>query len=171
MGSGRVLRLVGGQGTPVRRATTPRFRHVRAQQGLLPRLMHRMKRAPECHSGTPLSFVDSSRNYSSGSTLTIEAPWLLPTHRMPGFLESSMKTRRMLVGRGIWYSVYWPVAISRRDTRSVSMEPVQASPFLPAMASYGADHGVGTFHSEIFAVFESNMPIALPSYSANQSRS
>jgi hypothetical protein len=37
---------------------------------------------------------------SSGSTLTIEAPWLLPTQSVPGFLESSIWTRRMLVGRG-----------------------------------------------------------------------
>ena len=33
------------------------------------------------------------------------------------------------------YSVYWPLLISSRDTRSVSIEPVQASPLLPATAS------------------------------------
>src|SRR2546422_428613 len=36
----------------------------------------------------------------------------------------------MLVGRGSMYSVYCPLWMSRRETRSVSMEPVHASPFL-----------------------------------------
>src|ERR1700756_2033784 len=77
----------------------------------------------------------------------------------------------MLVECGNWYSVYWPVLMSRRETRSVSMEPVQASPLRPASASYGALQGVGTFHSVIFSVLGSNMPMALPSYSANHRRS
>src|SRR6188768_1957691 len=58
--------------------------------------------------------------------------------------------------------------MSSRDTRSVSMEPVQASPFLPATASYGALHGVGVFHSFIDAVDGSNMPMRSAWYSANQ---
>ena len=38
--------------------------------------------------------------YSSGSTFTIEAPWLLPTQKLTGVVELSTKTRRMLVLRG-----------------------------------------------------------------------
>ena len=38
--------------------------------------------------------------YSSGSTLTIEAPWLLPAQKVTGVVELSTKTRRMLVLRG-----------------------------------------------------------------------
>ena len=49
----------------------------------------------------------------------------------------------MLVGRGSMYSVYCPVLMSRRDTRSVGIEPVHASPLRPATASYGALEGVG----------------------------
>src|SRR4051812_39647028 len=80
---------------------------------------------------------DARRDYSVGSTLRIEAPWLLPTQSVLGSaFESSTKTRRILVGRGVVYSVYWPVLMSSRDTRSVSIEPVQASsPLLPASAS------------------------------------
>jgi hypothetical protein len=37
---------------------------------------------------------------SSGSTLTMEAPSLLPTQKVTGVVELSTKTRRMLVGRG-----------------------------------------------------------------------
>src|ERR1700680_2603950 len=44
----------------------------------------------------------------------------------------------MLVGRGSMYSVYWPLLISRRATRSVSMDPVHASPLRSATASHGA---------------------------------
>src|SRR5262249_51934850 len=108
--------------------------------------------------------------YSIGSTFTIDAPWLLPTHSTPGFFESSRYTRLMFVGRGSMYSVYCPLAMSSRDTRSVSIDPVPASPVRPATASWGAPPGVGTFHSVILSVFGSNMPMALPWYSANHSR-
>jgi hypothetical protein len=37
---------------------------------------------------------------SSGSTLTMEAPSLLPTQKLTGVVELSTKTRRMLVERG-----------------------------------------------------------------------
>src|SRR5882757_8528503 len=61
-----------------------------------------------------------------GSTFTIVPAWLLPTQSVPGLVRSSTKTRRILVGRGIWYSTYCPVLTSSRDTRSLSIEPVQA---------------------------------------------
>ena len=41
---------------------------------------------------------------SSGSSLTIEAPWLEPTQNVTGVVELSTNTRRMLVERG---SRYW----------------------------------------------------------------
>ena len=72
---------------------------------------------------------------SSGSTLTIEAPWLLPTQSTGRGPVSSTKTRRMLVVRGSRYSVTWPVFGSRRATRSVSIEPVHTSPFLVGTTS------------------------------------
>src|SRR5262249_44525073 len=97
-------------------------------------------------------------------------PWLLPIHSVPGFFESSTYTRLMLVGRGSMYSVYCPVLTSRRATRSVSIEPVHASPLRSSTASYGALHGVGTFHSAIRSVLGSNIPIALPWYSPNHNR-
>src|SRR5579862_4050953 len=101
---------------------------------------------------------DGLHSQSNGSTLTIDAPWLLPIHSVPGFFASSTKTRRILVGRGSGYSVYCPDLMSRRATRSVFIDAVQALPFLSAIASYGADHGVGTFHSWIFPVSGSSMP-------------
>jgi hypothetical protein len=42
----------------------------------------------------------STSDYSSGSTLTIEAPWLLPTQKVTGVVELSTNTRLMLVLRG-----------------------------------------------------------------------
>ena len=42
----------------------------------------------------------TARAYSSGSTLTIEAPWLLPAQKVTGVVELSTKTRRILVLRG-----------------------------------------------------------------------
>lgn len=49
-----------------------------------------------CYSGTkPICFTlklrltDRSELYSSGSTLTIDAPWLLPIQSVPGSFESS----------------------------------------------------------------------------------
>src|SRR6266705_3056187 len=65
----------------------------------------------------------------------------------------------MFVGRGNMYSVYWPLLTSRRDTRSVDMDPVHASPLRSSTASYGALHGVGTFHSVIFSVSGSTLSI------------
>src|SRR5262245_28101805 len=66
--------------------------------------------------------------------------------------------------------MYSPVLTSSRDTRSLSIEPVQAEPSLPAIASYGALHGEGTFHSLMAPSFGSSMPMALPRYSANHTR-
>src|SRR6266850_3548495 len=76
----------------------------------------------------------------------------------------------MLVERGSMYSVYCPLLMSRRATRSVSMDPVHASPLRSSTASYGALHGVGTFHSVMRSVLGSNMPMALPWYSPNHNR-
>ena len=45
---------------------------------------------------------------------------------------------------------------------SVSMDPVHASPLRSNTASYGALHGVGTFHSVMRSVFGSNMPMLSP---------
>ena len=60
----------------------------------------------------------------------IEAPWLLPTQNVTGVVELSTKTLRMFVNPGSRYSVYWPVLGSRRRMRTVSIDPVHASPFL-----------------------------------------
>jgi hypothetical protein len=38
--------------------------------------------------------------HSSGSILTIEAPWLLPAQKVTGVVELSTNTRLMLVERG-----------------------------------------------------------------------
>ena len=46
---------------------------------------------------------------SSGSSLTIDAPWLLPTQKVTGVVELSTNTRRTLVCRGSRYSMNWPV--------------------------------------------------------------
>src|SRR5215472_11862087 len=66
----------------------------------------------------------------SGSSLTMEAPWLLPTQKLTGVVVLSTKTRRMLVSLGRKYSTVWLVLGSSRTTRSVVMPPVQISPFL-----------------------------------------
>src|SRR5262249_13990708 len=72
---------------------------------------------------------------SIGSTFTIEAPWLLPTQNVTGVVELSTNTRRMLVVFGNRYSTNSPVLGFSRDTRSLSIEPVQASPFLSVTTS------------------------------------
>ena len=60
----------------------------------------------------------------------IEPPWLLPTQKVTGVVELSTNTRRTLVDLGSRYSVNWPVLVSSRVIRSLSIDPVQASPFL-----------------------------------------
>jgi hypothetical protein len=56
-------------------------------------------------SATPegRAFPEASRvavAQSCGSTLTIEAPWLLPTQKVTGVVELSTHTRRTLVNLG-----------------------------------------------------------------------
>src|SRR5262245_56196156 len=99
------------------------------------------------------------------------APWLLPIHSTGRRPVSSTKTRRILVVRGSRYSVISPVLVSSRDTKSFDIEPVQtsAAPLL-GTTSYGLPHGVGSLYSFICSVLGSNMPMALPAYSANHSR-
>ena len=65
----------------------------------------------------------------------IEAPWLEPIQNVTGVVELSTNTRRMLVVFGSWYSTNVPVLGSSRDTRSLIIEPVQASPFLSVTTS------------------------------------
>src|SRR5262249_60748832 len=74
---------------------------------------------------------------SSGSSLTIEAPWLLPTQNVTGFVRLSTNTRRSLVARGSTYSVKWPLDGSKRRMRSVYSPPLHTWPFLSAVTSYG----------------------------------
>src|SRR6266852_3659453 len=73
--------------------------------------------------------------YSSGSSLTIDAPWLFPTQNVTGVVELSTNTRRTFVNRGRRYSVNSPVLGSRRCTVSVNSPPDHASPFLSAVTS------------------------------------
>src|SRR4051812_22246842 len=80
--------------------------------------------------------LQEDEDQSRGSTRTIEAPLLLPTHSTGRGPVSSRKTRRILVERGKRYSTNSPVVGSSRDTWSVSIEPVQTSfPLLLATAS------------------------------------
>src|SRR5262249_20222440 len=65
---------------------------------------------------------------SSACSLTIEAPWLLPTQKVPGVVELSTKPRRTLVGRGNRYSTAAPVLVSMRTMRSLDIEPLHSSP-------------------------------------------
>src|SRR5215467_12463890 len=71
----------------------------------------------------------------SGSTLTIEPWWLLPTQNVTGVVELSTNTRRMLVSRGSRYSTNLPVVGSSLETRSLSIEPVQTLPVLSIVTS------------------------------------
>ena len=52
---------------------------------------------------------------SSGSSLMMLAPWLLPTQNVGGVVLLSTKTRRMLVVFGSRYSTNLPVLVSSRD--------------------------------------------------------
>src|SRR5882757_1953759 len=108
---------------------------------------------------------------SVGSTLMIAAPWLLPIQGTGRPLVSSTKTRRMLVVRGRRYSVISSVLVLSRETRSFDIEPVHtsAAPLL-GTTSYGLPQAVGSLYSFIRSVAGSNMPMALPAYSANQRR-
>src|SRR5712672_1010607 len=64
---------------------------------------------------------------SSGSTFTIAAPWLLPIHSTGRPLVSSTNTRRILVVRGMRYSVTSSVLVLIRETRSFDIDPVHTS--------------------------------------------
>src|SRR5437763_1015767 len=83
----------------------------------------------------PDSYRDQSRPYSKASSLTIDAPWFEPTQKVTGVVELSTCTRRMLVGRGSRYVTAAPLRVSSRVTWSLSIEPVQASPFLSSATS------------------------------------
>src|SRR5207247_2486649 len=85
------------------------------------------------HSGHPRNPCNPRLNYSSGSSLMIDAPWLLPTQNVTGVVELSTKTRRTFVSRGRRYSTNSPVLGLRRSTRSLNSPPDQASPFLSAI--------------------------------------
>src|SRR4029077_5900212 len=89
----------------------------------------------------------------------------------PGGGAFRTKTREMLVLFGSRYSTNCPLLGSSRSTRSVLIEPVQTSPFLSTVTSYGADHGVGASHSVNWPVLVSSTPIRLPRNSPNQRRS
>ena len=67
---------------------------------------------------------DQPLTQSSGSIFTTAAPWLLPVQIVAGVVESSAKTRRMLVSRGIRYSITSPVLGLTFSRRSVVMPPV-----------------------------------------------
>src|SRR5262249_28625944 len=79
--------------------------------------------------------AESIEPQSIGSTFTIEAPWLLPTQNVTGLVELSTNTRRILVVFGSRYSTNSPVLGFSRETRSLSIEPVKASPFLSLTTS------------------------------------
>src|SRR5262249_58672471 len=92
------------------------------------------------HKGVPdapLAGHDARRSLYqfSGSSLMIEAPWLLPTQKVTGVVVLSTNTRRMLVERGSRYSTNWPVLGSSRETRSFIIDPVHTSPFLSSTTS------------------------------------
>ena len=77
----------------------------------------------------------------------MDAPWLLPTQNVTGLVELSTNTRRTLVVRGSRYSTNCPFLGFSRAMRSLSIEPVHASPLRSIATSYGPDHGVGsTYH-------------------------
>src|SRR5258708_37736138 len=76
---------------------------------------------------------------SSGSSLTIDAPWLFPTQNVTGVVELSTNTLRTFVDRGSRYWMNCPLFGFTRRTRSSYSPPVQTSPFLSAVTSYGPD--------------------------------
>src|ERR1700680_4084044 len=86
----------------------------------------RVGSAPRAEAGDRNRFISFDAScQSNGSTFTIEAPWLLPTQSVGRGPVSCRNTRRILVGRGIKYSVIWPLLLSSRATRSLTIEPVQ----------------------------------------------
>src|SRR5581483_8442786 len=85
--------------------------------------------------------------HGSGSTFTMEAPWLLPTQNVAGSVEVSTVALRMLVWRGSRYSTESPVLVFTRSTRSVYSVPAHASPYLSPTALYGYVPGVFAGHS------------------------
>src|ERR1700694_4280018 len=101
----------------------------------------------------------------------MESPWLFPTQNVGGVVVLSTKTRRMFVDLGKRYSTNVPVRVSSRATRSVVIDPVHACSSLSSITSYGAENGVGTFHSLITPDCVSSMPMLCPRYSPNHSRS
>src|SRR5262249_4195768 len=71
---------------------------------------------------------------SSGSTLTMAPPWLLPTHSTGRGPPSCTNTRRMLVVCGNRYSTISSVRGLSRETWSLSIEPVHTS-FAPLVGT------------------------------------
>src|SRR5437667_12809820 len=102
-------------------------------------MLPEMEVNPRLHSRALMGKADGSAGVepgrSSGSTLTIDALWLLPIHSVGGFVELSTSTRRMFVLRGRRYSTVSPVVLLTRATRSLNMPPVQMLPFLSRIAS------------------------------------
>src|SRR6059058_5549285 len=95
-----------------------------------------ISRAPSNTVGGGLCVVDNVPvDESSGSSLTIDAPWLLPTQNVTGVVRLSTNTRRTFVDRGSRYSTNSPLFGFRRRMRSVYSPPDQASPFLSAVTS------------------------------------
>src|SRR5215467_1112706 len=109
-------------------------------------------------------------NQSSGSSRTIDAPWLLPTQNVGGVVRLSTKTRRIFVNFGSRYSTMAPLFGLRRSTRSVYSPPAQASPFLSEATSYGHDSPDGAIHSSKRPAFVSYMPMRFARFSPNHRR-
>ena len=94
---------------------TENGRHTKADVG---RVLH----AVDAHDGEKrVHAVDgepeidrvgfAASDESSGSSLMIDAPWLLPTQNVTGVVELSTNTRRTLVVRGSRYSTNWPLLV------------------------------------------------------------
>src|SRR2546427_241288 len=76
-----------------------------------------------------------NRHYSSGSSFTIDAPWLLPTQNGGGVVRLSTTPLLTLVGLGRRYSTNCPVRGSSRRMRSVNSPPLHTFPSLSLVAS------------------------------------
>jgi hypothetical protein len=76
---------------PTRRSETRRVRNGASEMNRVARLAPR-RRAPYRATRPTIQ--------SSGSSLMIERPWLLPTQKVTGVVVLSTNTRRMLVERG-----------------------------------------------------------------------
>src|SRR5207244_6778942 len=74
-------------------------------------------------------------SYSIGSSLMMEAPWLLPIQNVGGLVELSTSTLRTFVVLGSRYSIDSAVLVFNRMTRSVVIPAVQRSPFLSHVTS------------------------------------